>query len=144
MKKYLYIINLLIILLYGCSSSEGPVDIKWDRDTCERCKMVVSDRYFAAQISIDKKHYMFDDLGCAIHWLQTQPVAENSNTRIWVTDHRTGKWLDALQSYYIAEKITPMDYGFGAVAGKEMGSVDFQTAKLRILATKPHQHHKQH
>jgi ABC-2 type transport system permease protein len=57
--------------LSGCSSEPltGPVDIKWDRDVCVRCSMVISDRHFAAQIRNPmKKVLKFDDFGCAVFW----------------------------------------------------------------------------
>ena len=32
------------------SMPEGMAEVKWDRDTCVRCSMVLSDRRFAAQV----------------------------------------------------------------------------------------------
>ncbi|MES9860639.1 MAG: hypothetical protein ABW138_07295, partial [Candidatus Thiodiazotropha sp. 4PDIVS1] len=66
-----------VMLLVGCSADNGtgPLDVKWDRDTCERCRMVLSDRKHAAQIRYfppDKKRSVvnfFDDIGCAVLWL---------------------------------------------------------------------------
>ena len=58
-------------VLAGCSGEPltGPVEIKWDRDVCVRCSMVISDRHFAAQIRDPmKKVLKFDDFGCAIFW----------------------------------------------------------------------------
>ena len=39
-------------LLGGCEKdpNSGPVDVKWDRQVCERCSMILSDTRYAAQI----------------------------------------------------------------------------------------------
>ena len=52
----------------GVRPETGPVDPAWDRDTCERCAMILSDRRFAAQLRYaqDRTVRHFDDLGCAI------------------------------------------------------------------------------
>jgi copper chaperone NosL len=34
---------------------DGMVEIKWDRDTCPRCSMVISDRRFAANCAVAQK-----------------------------------------------------------------------------------------
>ena len=71
-KNLLFLVfTSLLLLLSGCKEkdSTAPGKIHWDRDMCERCKMAVSDRKFATEI-VDpktKKHYYFDDIGCAVH-----------------------------------------------------------------------------
>jgi hypothetical protein len=105
--------------------------------------MVLSDKRFAAQIQGGPRNqvYIFDDFGCAIHWLKGQPWGEDSSTKIWVADYRHGQWLEARTAYYLAGQKTPMDYGFGATATSVSGSVNFQTAKEVILAkSQKHQH----
>lgn len=130
-----------VLWLTGCGEKDpghGPGKIHWDRDTCVRCNMIISDRRFAAQIRGGEKRkvYKFDDIGCALFWLKEQkiPWADAADTEIWVTDHKTGDWLDARSAHYIAGKTTPMLYGFGALREPVAGSVDFQTMKAAILA----------
>jgi len=140
--KYLFYMLSVVTLLIGCSNNDtGTVEIKWDRDSCERCKMAVSSRHFAAQVRGGPKNkaYVFDDLGCALHWLNKQTW--NKTPKIWVTDYRNGQWLDARTAYYVPGQMTPMDFDFGAVAEQVEGSVDFATAKAQMLAKK-HKPHK--
>ncbi|MCW8853146.1 MAG: protein NosL, partial [Gammaproteobacteria bacterium] len=88
-KHLIFVIT--VILLAGCSeTSTGPVEVKWDRDVCERCRMMLSDRYHAAQIRGGEKSkvYKFDDIGGAILWLQNKDWKDNETTEIWVNDHR--------------------------------------------------------
>lgn len=110
-------------VLAGCSGEPetGPAEVKWDRDVCERCRMVLSDRLYSAQVrggaeGQKTKVYRFDDIGCAVLWLEQQPWRGDPRTEIWVNDYRTGAWIDARAAYYVKERITPMAYGLGAQA----------------------------
>jgi nitrous oxide reductase accessory protein NosL len=128
-----------LLILAACSreSETGPVRIKWDRDTCVRCSMAISERNYAAQVrgGPKKKVYKFDDIGCAVHWLKNQPWGNDPAIEFWVADYRSGKWLDARIARYVTGKRTPMGYGFGATAETPSGSIDFEEARKRILAT---------
>ncbi|MDM8557905.1 nitrous oxide reductase accessory protein NosL [Candidatus Parabeggiatoa sp. HSG14] len=138
--RFFYLLTSLI--LFSACDDGGIVNIKWDRDSCERCRMVISDPHFAAQLRGGPKNkaYLFDDIGCAVHWLKKQPWGEDENVKIWVKDYRdTEKWLDARKAYYVSQQITPMDFGFGATKKPVKGSIDFETAKTQIMA-KTHRH----
>lgn len=145
MKAFLInnrLLFLLIILLSSCQNNSGRTEIKWDRDTCEQCRMVISDKHFATQIrgGPDRKIHLFDDMGCAIHWLKQQPWGADETTSIWVTDYRTGQWLEARHAYYVGGQLTPMNFGFGAVAEPIAGSINFAAVQEQLLA-KPHSPH---
>lgn len=122
----------------GRDDGHGPAEVHWDRDTCKRCTMAVSDRHYAAQVRGGPKReaFKFDDIGCAVFWLQEQriPWADAVDTEIWVTDYHTGEWLDARKAHYMAGKTTPMAYGYGAVAQAEPGSIEFAAMRAAILA----------
>ncbi len=133
----------LASLLAACSHSglpEGMVEVKWDRDTCERCGMVLSDRRFAAQLRGGPKDasFKFDDIGCAVFWLKAQPWGGDAATRIWVTDVASRgdgvQWLDARRAQYAGGRTSPMGYNFGAVAVAQAGSLDFETMRQHVLA----------
>ena len=126
--------------LSGCSGDPGtgPAEIKWDRDACERCRMVLSDRHYSAQVRVfpegkRSKVFDFDDIGCATLWLEEQPWKDDPRTEIWVTDHRTGQWIDARSATYVKEKITPMEYGLGAQSEPAPDGLDFEQAKRHIV-----------
>ncbi|MEY3220030.1 MAG: hypothetical protein RIT27_1387 [Pseudomonadota bacterium] len=133
----------LIILLSACSKNPqtGPIEIKWDRDACEQCRMALSDRHFAVQIRGGKNAdiFKFDDLGCALHWLEEQDWKNDSNIEIWVKDFQTEQWLDAQKAFYVPNQTTPMDYGLGATMKKTDFTLGFDAARKTIL-TKTHHH----
>jgi hypothetical protein len=140
-SRLLILAWLALPLLFACSGDpgSGPKAVKWDRDACERCRMVLSDRYSAAQVRYqpaDKKRsrvVLFDDIGCAVLWLEDKPWRDDPQTEIWVADHRTGEWIDARQASYIPGKVTPMEYGLGAQPERRRNGLSFDQAKQHIF-----------
>ena len=138
MPKLKVLVFLASAFLVSCSDVDtGPVEVKWDRDDCARCRMVLSDRMHAAQVrggpeGQKSKVYKFDDIGCAILWLDKQPWKERSNTEIWVNDHRDGHWVDARQAHFITGQNTPMSFGLGAQETSAEGALSFAQAVASI------------
>ena len=122
---------------------EGMAEIKWDRDTCARCSMVISDRRFAAQIKGGPKStvFKFDDIGCVTYWLRDKlkdyPWMSEAATKLWVADaaNQGDKlvWHDAVGAHYIG-KVSPMGYNYVAVSRPQAMSVDFETMRQHVLA----------
>lgn len=123
--------------LAACSDDPptGPVKIHYGRDTCDLCRMIISDPRFAAQIRGGPGHkaFKFDDIGDALLFLDRQPWKAEPNVEVWVMDVDTGKtWLDARKAHYVGGMPSPMAHGFGAVAAPRAGSVDFQTMRQHV------------
>lgn len=144
---------LAMISLSACSPEQasGPGEVRWDRETCTRCSMAIGDRNYAVQIrgaaaGEKTKLYKFDDFGCAVFWLEKQDWKEEARTEIWVTDFRNGQWLDARKAIYIKDKLTPMNYGLGAVDSAQnkvfAGALDYSQAKAYIISAE--NEHRQH
>ncbi|WP_458701013.1 hypothetical protein ACKGJI_02670 [Sulfurospirillum sp. 1307] len=145
MKKFslFYLLGLFIVasIFLGCEKKEiGKVSqIHWDRDMCERCKMAISERKYAFEIINPKngKAYKFDDIGCGVLWLEEEKIPWAKDAIMWITDAKTGEWIDAKKAYYTDDSITPMAYGFAAFsektkpAGKELH--DFEYARKEIF-----------
>jgi len=127
------------LLLVACSeNATGPVEVKWDRDACERCRMVLSDRHHAAQIrgglaGEKARVYKFDDIGGAIVWLQDKAWKDDAGTEFWVNDHRDGRWIDGHKASYVSGQRTPMDFGIGAQDEAAGGGMTFQQARHYAL-----------
>jgi copper chaperone NosL len=149
-KRWLEITLLgLSAMLIGCSSGPetGPGEVRWDKEACTRCLMSVSDRHYSAQVRGGQaggrtRLYFFDDLGCAVLWLEKQPWREDPRTEIWVTDQASGKWLDARAASYETGRITPMDYGLGAVTVPGVGALDFDEAVAQVHSRENSQHRR--
>lgn len=130
----------VIALIAGACSSEpptGPVEIRYGRDTCDFCHMIISDPRFAAQIRGGPGHkpYKFDDIGDALLFLEAQAWKDDPKVEIWVMDVDTGsKWLDARKAYYQRGMQSPMAHGFGAVPDMRPGTITFE--EMRTSAVK--------
>ncbi len=126
----------------GSAWPEGMTEIKWDRDTCARCSMVISDRRFAAELRGGEKDtvFKFDDIGCALIWMGAKakdfPWMAEPATRFWVADAGGAgdKWLDARKAHYAGGKMSPMGYNYGARAYAEAGSQCFEEMRQHVLA----------
>ncbi|PIV81013.1 protein NosL [bacterium CG17_big_fil_post_rev_8_21_14_2_50_64_8] len=137
----------LALSLGACSRGPetGPGKVRWDQDVCRRCIMAVSDRHYSAQVRGGpeggrSRLFFFDDFGCAVLWLGDQPWQGNPGVEIWVTDFRTGTWLDARTALYERGRITPMDYGLGARPDAVPGAMDFDQAVQEVLAREERLH----
>lgn len=128
-----------VSLLTACEEEKntGAGKVRWDREICARCAMAVSDHNYSAQVRGGKaekktKLYKFDDVGCAIIWLDDQHWKDEARTEIWVNDHKTGEWINAKTAWYVEMNNTPMDYGLGAQTEHVVGALDFELAKQHI------------
>ena len=148
--RYMHGLSRLLfitLLLAGCSREDatGPGEVRWDRESCTRCAMAVSDRHFSAQVrggaaGQKTRLYKFDDIGCAVVWLDGQPWKDDARTEIWVTDQLSGEWIDARLASYVTGKVTPMDYGLGAQREASPGSIGFTRARKHIYTEDERKH----
>ncbi len=131
---------LLALLPLGACQGKpqtGPATVRWDKVSCARCIMAVSDHHYSAQVrggSAERKTkvYYFDDIGCAVLWLEKQEWRLDPRTEMWVTDYQSGEWIDARQAFYATGQITPMDYGLGAEPKQQTGSLNYEQAVQEI------------
>ncbi len=143
MKRFSLILLTGLFVLFGFSGCDkkpvgAAAQMHWDRDMCERCKMAISERRFAAQVIDPRtgKVYKFDDLGCAVLWMDEEKIPWREKAILWITDAKTGEWIDARKALYMEGAITPMAYGLAAYSKKTLPKgtrpVDFKTAIERI------------
>ncbi|MEN4046656.1 hypothetical protein [Sulfurimonas sp. NWX367] len=125
MRLFFLFVTLTLTLLTttGCDkkSSSQVHEVHYDRDMCARCAMVISDRKNTVEVINPStgKYYLFDDIGCMVLWFDNEQIPWKDKAVIWVTDAKTGKWINARTAYYDTENITPMAYGFSAHKSKD-------------------------
>ena len=135
-------------MLSACwgDDKSGPEDIVWDRDACALCRMFISDARFVAEVRGGPKNKLtkFDDVGCAINWLNDQEWAGDETAEIWVAGQGSSRekviWLKARDAFYIKAELTPMNYGYSAIAAATSGEqtgIDFVAMTTAILADVP-------
>jgi nitrous oxide reductase accessory protein NosL len=115
---------------------EGPEDVRWGREVCIICGMIISDPRFAAELrgGPERDLVKFDDVGDAIHWLRGQEWAQDPDIEFWVRDYETGtRWIDARTARYVTGVVSPMDYGFGAVERSGPDTMSFGEMEAEVL-----------
>lgn len=113
------------LFLAACTKTEEPADPVWGKEPCAHCRMLVSDRRYAAEIVVDGERRWFDDIGCMIVWREAHAPA----SRAWV--HAGDRWLDAAGARYVSGAATPMDFGFAVATD---GALDYATVRAGALA----------
>ncbi len=118
LSKYFLLLLLTLFTFTACQDKKNNelAKIHWDRDMCERCVMVLSEKNYAVQIEnpVTKKKHKFDDIGCVVLWFKETKQDWFDTAKIWVKDEKTQKWINARESLWTYGNITPMNYGLAA------------------------------
>lgn len=110
-----------------------PLEFQDNTVQCPKCHMyLVGKKYTAQIITNDLKTHFFDDIGCAILWLNDQKTEIQSIT-FWVYSNDTNHYINALKASYTFTESTPMHYGFGAYENLREGMINFEEMRLRML-----------
>lgn len=138
MNRRELLLGAAALALAACSKqAEGTEEIHYGRDTCTKCGMMISDPHFAAEIrgGPDRALYKFDDVGCAVNWLDKQAWRGDEKTDFWVMDNDGGKtWLKALDAWYTPGAMSPMNYGFAAHGARTADAVNYLAMRAAALA----------
>jgi copper chaperone NosL len=109
---------LAATFLPSCSEAPaGPAELDTKHEQCAFCRMGVSDRRFAAQVTAPgAQPKFFDDAGCLRDWLK-EPT-EMAPWTAWVSDHRTKTFVPAATAVFGKSPTvqTPMSSGILAWA----------------------------
>lgn len=110
------------LLLSGCggqTDAAQPPEISYERDTCVRCGMIISDeRFAAALVAPDGSARLFDDVG---EMLLEATEGDLEGERAWAHDRQGAQWIDAMAATFArgAPESTPMGTGYVAFAKRD-------------------------
>jgi len=128
--KYL----LILLVLLGFTACRDKIDtrpheVHYGEDSCERCRMIISDKRFAAQyITAEGEARKFDDIGCMTGDLKEAGKRGESPLAVYVADYGTGEWIEAGKAYFLqnGELKSPMGYNIAAFgSAQEMSASPF-------------------
>lgn len=115
-----------VLVWRGQAGPEGPVEPAWDATPCARCRMLVGDPHFAAQLHTGSGEVLFfDDPGCALLYADEHPDASD---RLWFHDVQRDRWLPGDDTRFLLVEPTPMGYGLGAVSAEAPGTLSREQA----------------
>lgn len=120
MTRRAFLAVFFSLSLSGCQSSrERFPQIRYGRDTCARCGMIISEaRFAAAYLTREGTWRFFDDIGDMLAFSK----AHREDVAIWwVHDYETEAWLKADSTFFVksSELHTPMGHGIVAVTRRE-------------------------
>ena len=140
------VVAVIVILLLSLGSEEGAryvykgnvahkaVDIKPKEYQCSECNMDVEVLEYAAQLITQKGDtYFFDDIGCAVLWLENHKIPMVKMLTQTLDTHR---WIEAKKAWYSRIAPSPMGYGFAAVEKKKEGLISYEEMRLLMLQGK--------
>lgn len=113
------------IILVGCTQkadTSQPPNIAYGQDTCDQCKMIISEENMAAAYWTTKgEAHRFDDIGGMLAY---HKQSGDDVTSWWVHDYLSGEWLNAENATFVknagnAGVQTPMGFGIVAFASHQ-------------------------
>lgn len=127
----------LTLALGGClDKGTGPVAVKWGKEYCDYCGMIVDDPRFAAEIreKAGAKAWKFDDLGDGVLFLAKQAWANSPDIEFWVGDVEKGTWIDGRTAWYRTGFKSPMGHGLGATPDRRDGAMSFADMRVHVAS----------
>lgn len=123
-------IALLVVGLAATACTRGPQPIAFDSDTCDYCRMQISDPRFGAELVTRKgKVLKFDSVECLVDYYR-QARAASDVASLWVIDiTHPGKLIPAESARYLKLRpgMSPMGRALAAAAP------DVDAGRLREL-----------
>ena len=150
LKKTLIIFTLFILLILALFSTsnfeqlvvvqpnnfaKNPIAMTPNRYKDRFCNMTITDMNYSSQAILPNGNTLFfDDVGCLVLWLQTQPLPKDIELWIWAKDK--AKYIYAKEAWYAPYEKTPMSYGFGAYQQKKPNYINFTSMQKRVQSGK--------
>lgn len=148
MVSKLGLLLLCFGVVLGCGrkpATDAPPSIRLGEDTCDECRMIISDERFAASyVTAGGETYRFDDPGEMVLSLRRR---SDGMIRAWVYDYETRKPIRAEEAIFVHSPAlhTPMGYGVAAFATREraeafiqqQGGKQFTWSEIRQLPLSP-------
>ncbi len=125
--------GIALVLLAACARvSDGPPRVRWGRDACSRCGMILSEERFASgYVAADGSAVLYDDLG---EFLAANAQDHSLTAKAYVQDASGRGWLRAAQAVFvkIPGLATPMGSGWAAFASESEANDFARHLKARI------------
>ena len=100
--KDLFYLFTVILLLSSCSKSPEP--IQYGHDSCENCRMLISDPKYGSELITSKgKIYKFDSIECLADFNNNLNIEDISS--IWVTDFsKPNEFININDGFFLKSK----------------------------------------
>ena len=109
--------SIALAVAASACAAPGPRAVAYGRDTCEYCRMIISDRRFGGQLVTSKgKVHAFDSVEClAAYYLANDAATDGSQA--WVADFGTPeRWVVVDQAVFARSTGRQSPMGLGIVS----------------------------
>ncbi|MBI3553408.1 MAG: nitrous oxide reductase accessory protein NosL [Elusimicrobia bacterium] len=124
---------LLLAVVAGCARDSGGIPvIKWGRDACARCGMILGEERFASgYVAADGSTVAYDDIG---EFLAASAENPSLAAKVYVQDASGRGWMPASQAVFvkISGLATPMGSGWAAFASQSEADEFARHLKMRV------------
>jgi len=108
-----FAIPVSLVLLAG-GKAVGPEAIRFGRDACDRCHMLLASGGFAGERrGKNGALHKYDDVGCLLLALG---AAHEETTQAWVEDHAGTGFVPLMEATLVRGSSKPTPMGYGIVA----------------------------
>jgi len=117
---------VLAVAAVSCSSANagGPPDIKYGRDICVQCGMIINEEKFATAYEVaDADDLIFDDVGGMVLYLQDTGDDIDADLA-WVHDYETEEWVVASAAFFVPTLSVTSPMGHSILAFSDEGRAD--------------------
>ena len=137
MKKIISVI-VFGLFLFSCNYKPEfkPRAIDHEHDVCAKCLMKINEDHYVVQ-SMNKNgdYKFFDDFGCFVKYsdgVLWERFSKGEKAKTWITDAQTGEWIEIERAFFRYGDKSPMNFGFGALNEKSMGTISFEEAVKQL------------
>ena len=124
---------LVALGLAACAPADGPQPIVYDRQPCARCRMLISEPRFAAQLQSQAGEVQsFDDPGCLLLALDAKTAAR----ALWFHHLREPRWIPGERVAFLRVPRSPMGSGLAAVEAGEPGALSLPEARALLAVAR--------
>ncbi len=115
---------LLAVLILAMACDRGPQEIRIGQQECDHCRMMISQKQFAAQLITQQgRQYAFDAIECMAAFVDSGDGRELDIHALWVPDFlNPGSWLEAESAWYLQSDglRSPMALNFSAYSSEDI------------------------
>lgn len=107
-----------VLALAPAACGVRPAHVHLGADECAHCRMVITDRRFAAQLLTDRgRAYLFDSIECLAAFARSGQVPEERAHSLLVTDFPSADgWIDARTATFLRSPSVQSPMGSGLTA----------------------------
>ena len=120
-KKLAFILSAFL-LLFTVACTVEPQKIEYGKDQCNFCKMTIMDMRFGSEIVLTTgKPFKFDDISCAVSFVENKYIEIDKIHKTYVVDYSTGELVDSESAFYLSSNSlrSPMGSNLAAFASKD-------------------------